>query len=351
MESESIIDETMPTTSAGIRAPRSVVRLFIVLVVALTCGRLPAVAEEITDAKTFEVGLWVQDLYDLNVKEKAFSADVWIWARGINPTREPLKTMQFVNMLSAKTDMSLYQQRKRGDVYWSQALVRGKFRYDWNVMNFPFDRHHLEIVIDEGVEDTSAFKYAVDTRGSDYSNKIKLASWRITGFKLEARPAVYNTTFGNPTLSYDNRSLYPELVMTLDIERDEIMSFLKLVAILYIAFGLSLLSYLLHLDNPSVMSPRISLVVGAVFAGAINMRAASSTLGSDEGFTLVDQIHIAGLLLIAAATVAAVVSRLMLDAKRPSGEVKRFNYACCGVAAISFVGINAVLIALAIQKG
>ena len=129
------------------------------------------------------------------------------------------------------------------------------------------------------------------------------------------------------------------------------MSFLKLVTILYIAFGLSLLSYLLHLDNPSVMNPRVSLVVGAVFAGAINMHAASSTLGSDDGFTLVDQIHIAGLLLIAAATVVAVLSRLMLDTRRPSEQVKRFNYVYWAIAAISFVVINAVLIALAIQQG
>ena len=115
---------------------------------------------------------------------------------------------------------------------------------------------------------------------------------------------------------------------------------------------LSLLSDLLHLDDPSVMSPRISLVVGAVFASAINMRAASSTLGSDEGFTLVDRIHIAGLWLTAAATVVAVVSRLLLDGKRPSdAHVKRFNSICCATAAVSFVAINVVLIALAIQKG
>lgn len=322
-----------------------------VMLAALAGSSRPAVAEDITDAQTFEVGIWIQDLYGLNVKDKSFSADIWLWARGITPTREPLKTMRFVNMLSSKSETGLYQQQKRGEVHWSQRLLQGTFRHDWNVQNFPFDRHRLQIVIDEGLDDTSAFRYIVDTTGSDYSNKIKLSGWRITDFTLDARPTLYNTTFGNPVLSYDNRSLYPELVMSVEIQRDEITSFLKLIAILYIAFGLSLLSYLLHLDNPSVMSPRVSLVVGAVFASAINMRAASSTLGSDEGLTLVDQLHIAGLILIACATFVAVLSRLMLDAGRPSAQVKRFNYFCCAGSAVTFAVVNAALILMAIQRG
>ena len=309
----------------------------------------PAQAQgTITDDKTFEVGLWVQDLYDLSVAEGSFSADIWIWSRGIHPTREPLKKMQFVNMSSAREGDGLYQQQQKGNIYWAQRLVQGKFRYNWNVANFPFDRHSLQIVIDEGLEDTTAFRYIVDSRGSDYSSKIDLAGWRITGFKVEGRPTLYNTTFGNPTLSYDNRSLYPEIVMTLDIERDEIMSFLKLLSILYIAFGLSLLTYLLPGD---AMDARLGLVVGAIFAGAFNMREVSSILGADQGLTLVDQIHIAALLIILAATVAAVFSRRMVQAGRPEGEVKRYNLYWFAGATVSFALANAVMIFIAIERG
>lgn len=321
----------------------------LALVVALLVGLVrPAAAQEtITDDKSFEVGIWVQDLYDLSVADGSFSADIWLWSRGIHPTREPLKTMQFVNLTSAREN-GLYQQQKKGNIYWAQRLVQGKFRYGWDVSNYPFDRHSLKIVIDEGLDDTTAFKYIVDSRGSDYYNKINLGGWRITGFKVEGRPAQYNTTFGNPALAYDNRSLYPEIIVTLDIERDELMSFLKMLSILLIAFGLSLLTYLLPGD---AMDARLGLVVGAIFAGAFNMREASAVLGADQGLTLVDQIHVAALLIVLGATVAAVKSRRMIHAGRTENEVKRFNYYCLSAAVVAFAVAGSVLIAIAIQQG
>jgi hypothetical protein len=319
------------------------------LLVAMLAGFVrPAAAQEtIADNKSFEVGVWVQDLYNLSVADGSFSADLWIWSRGINPKREPLKTMQFVNMTSAREN-GLYQQQQKGNIYWAQRLVQGKFRYDWDVSNYPFDRHSLQIVIDEGLDDTTAFKYLVDSRGSDYSSKIKLGGWRITGFKVEGRPAQYNTTFGNPELAYDNRSLYPEIVVTLDIQRDEIMSFLKLLSILLIAFGLSLLTYLLPGE---AMDARLGLVVGAIFAGAFNMREASAVLGADQGLTLVDQIHVTALVIVLGATIAAVKSRRMVQEGRPEKEVRRFNYYCLAASLVSFAIATTVLIAVAIQQG
>ena len=43
------------------------------------------------------------------------------------------KTMQFVNMSSAREGDGLYQQQQKGNVYWAQRLVQGKFRYNWDV--------------------------------------------------------------------------------------------------------------------------------------------------------------------------------------------------------------------------
>ena len=323
-------------------------RISLLLLVLVGASVVPAAAQEITDTRSFQVGVWLQDVYDLSVADGSFSASFWIWSRGINATREPLKTMQFVNMSESTEAESLYQQQQKGPIYWSQRLVQGKFRYDWDVSNFPFDRHSLRIVVDEGLEDTSAFRYLVDSRGSSYSDKIALDGWRITGFKLEGRPVVYNTTFGNPTLSYDNRSFYPELVMTLDIQRDELMSFIKLLSILYLSFALSLVTYFLPHD---ALDGRIGLAVGALFAGAFNMREVSATLGSDQGLTLADQIHIIALVLIGVATVVAMMSNRMVASGWSPKQIDRFNYITCAIAAVSFVVINVVLIAIAVQQG
>jgi hypothetical protein len=99
------------------------------------------------------------------------------------------------------------------------------------------------------------------------------------------------------------------------------------------------------------MDARLGLVVGAIFAGAFNMREASAVLGADQGLTLVDQIHVVALVIVLFATVAAVKSRRMVQADRPESEVRRFNYLCLAASTLSFVAVCSVLIAIAIQQG
>lgn len=102
-------------------------------------------------------------------------------------------------------------------------------------------------------------------------------------------------------------------------------SFFKMASVVYVAATLALLSFLFHLDSGGSFGSRISFLAGSLFATVINMRVASTELGSNEGLTLIDLIHITALILIIGATVLTIVADRQLDTGKKQ-SVRRFDF-------------------------
>jgi hypothetical protein len=74
------------------------------------------------------------------------------------------------------------------------------------------------------------------------------------------------------------------------------------------------------------------------------MRAATSALGSDSKLTLVDKLHIVGLIVILIAPVVAVLSRSWLERGRTPQYVQRLNTLAIVASLVLFFGINLILV-------
>lgn len=122
------------------------------------------------------------------------------------------------------------------------------------------------------------------------------------------------------------------------------MSFFKLTFVVYIAFLISQLSYFLNLRNPTMLTARMSIISGTLFAVAVSMRTATSTLSTEEGLTLVDKIHIAALVAILVDAVTALVTQRLIESERPVAKVTRFNQIVMVAVVVGFVVVNAWLI-------
>jgi hypothetical protein len=92
------------------------------------------------------IGLYVTDLHSLDPARGTFGASLWVWS--ISPaSAQALRTMEFAN--ADRVAVDLETTAPRGAVAWSQRRVTGTFRHDWDLRSFPFDRHSLEILLEE----------------------------------------------------------------------------------------------------------------------------------------------------------------------------------------------------------
>ena len=318
-----------------------------IMLTALCCLSAPvALAQSETEPTTCRVGAYVTSLHDFNPEADTFDADLWLW--GICPTadRRPLETMEFVNADDVEGLLDVVDSPT-----WASRKVQGTFRHDWDERNFPFDRQTLMIALEEGDEDVHQFVYQPDMANSRIDPTTQFPGWRMTGFTLAGSTTTYATTFGDPDLPAGGISEYSRLTFTIDLARDDLSGFFKLTAVVYAAFVFSLISYLMHLETTTAISPQVGLLAGALFATAVNLVTASSVLGTASGLTLVDKIHVVVLVYILVAGVVAIVSRVLVERGWTAPAIARLNSWAGLMAAVSFVLINVLLIAAAARSG
>ena len=302
-------------------------------------------ATEDTQAIANPIGIFITSLHDLDVTADTFGVDYWVWT--VHPPElNPLETLEFYNAKEAHADLD--QTAERGDRSWSQRKISAVVRHDWDISNFPFDRQVLDIVLEEGVADTTALMYSADTANSGYNEDIYLEGWHITDFAIEERTVDYATTFGDPDIS--EGSSYARLVASIQLQRETMTGFFKLVAGVYVASAIVLLTFLMNPQHPPIFSGRMGVLVGALFATVLSLRASEAVLGTTESVSLVDKIHIVAMVYI---SIAALITVLVRKAYESGKEelAKRRNRIWLGVLGISFVLINGLLIILAAIAG
>ena len=240
--------------------------------------------------------------------------------------------------------------KKIGSLYYSSRKLSGVFYYDWKLDNFPFDRHVLQIPFENSEFDVNSLVFKPDTSESTYSDNIQLDGWHITDFSIKDSKIRYKTTFGDPSASHSGESDYSRLTISIAIARNSVISFLKLSAGAYIAFGISLVTFFLNPTQPTLVSGRIGALAGCLFATLVNLRVMDGVLGLTERLTLSDKIHITIMLYILATIVETACTRLINETGREklSRHLDRFSFA---VSSISFIVVNLILIASAAIAG
>jgi hypothetical protein len=286
------------------------------------------------------IGLYVTDLHGLDPTRGTIGASLWVWSVG-PASVQALRTMEFAN--AERVAVELESTVPRGAVSWSQRKVTGTFRHDWDLRRFPFDRHSLEILLEEGAQEEAGFAYEADTANSGYDLRAPVEGWRVAGMRLEVVPARYATSFGDPAAP-DSESRFARLRAVLELKRADYTGFLKLTATLYAAFLVCAIGGLMPM-TATTFAPRITLLGISLFALVVSMRAASAALGSEHAATLVDRLHVVGLAYVVAVTAVTVLARTRLEraAEGAPGPPRLDRWGCL-VAAALFVLANAWLL-------
>jgi hypothetical protein len=292
------------------------------------------------------IGVYFTDLHGLDATRGTFGASLWVWSVG--PAAEhSLRTMEFAN--ADRISVKLETVTARRGVAWSQRSVTGTFRHAWDLRSFPFDRHSLEVLLEEGDQEENAFVYEADKANSGHNLRTPVQGWRVAEVRVEAVTATYATNFGDPG-SPEPTSRFSRLRAVLELERADYTGFMKLTATLYAAFLICVIGSLMSM-TATTFAPRITLLGISLFALVVSMRSASASLGSENAATLIDKLHAVGLAYVVAVTAVTVFVRMRLEL-RPEGDSRLAQldrWSCLG-AAVLFLFFNVWLLLRAAGK-
>lgn len=250
---------------------------------------------------TVVAGAYIINIHDINFRDKEYTIRFWLWMLYDNPSFDFATQIDIPNAKDIETPeplMDLVDGRT-----WQLMKMKCTMKQNWNVDDFPFDKQHLVVRVENTVFDNQSLVYALDKQGSAYDRELTIDGWHISNFEVNTSVNEYTTVFGDPS----NDALHSEYAsfnISMDIERDAWGLFAKIFIGMYIAFLISIISFSLR---PSELEPRFGLPVGGLFAAVGNKYIIDSLLPESTHFTLVDTLHtITFLGILATLSVSAI---------------------------------------------
>ncbi|MGI9162462.1 MAG: hypothetical protein ACR2JI_06000 [Mycobacterium sp.] len=297
--------------------------------------------------RSCSIGVYVDAVYNFSPTTNSFEARMWVWSVCPDSSKNPLDTLEFTNANTTTTHQKESTTESNG-VQYSNMLVTGKFRHQFDVRRYPFDRQVLQIVVENGNDPVEFEVYTADNAESGCAPNMGQDSLAVRSCSIKAGVHHYATSFGSPGEANGSGSGYSEVTVDIEMTRNGTLAlFLKSTSVYFAAFLMAFFSLVIFQRGEWNTPRRLNILGVALFSTALWMFNETSVLNSSSQFTLLDAQGILTLVAIVfAASVAAWDGvRLERGDDYASVRVKSYRYAL--ILATVYVIVSVVLAARA----
>jgi hypothetical protein len=255
-------------------------------------------------AQRVYTGVYLMNLYDLNMNEHSFYADFYIWFKwkgDIDPTQ-----IEFVNVIEKwAITQSAFQDTVKvlSDGYnYTGMRVEGRFYHPFALARFPLDEHALSIQIEHAQQPYDSIVYLPDSQAFTLHNRFEMPGWDLLGTAASPLHHTYSSNFGDIDEGAGN---YGACLFTLTIARPKNYFLLKLLLPLIVVLLAGIGAMFIF---PTYVDARISLPIGALLTAVFLQQSYNDALPDVGYMVLMDKIYVLGYLLITIVMLKVIIS-------------------------------------------
>lgn len=312
------------------------VNFFLALVILTTFFMSPAqgLAQKASDPASVHVGVYVNRIYDLSLRDNRFVSDFYIWFRWQDKELKPYESFEIANGHIDSRE-TIYQDVVEGFEYAVVRVTATITKY-WDIRPFPLDNHEVTLEIEDSQNEDFKFKYIADANNSAISPDTQVPGWNIGTTNNQVRNHEYKTNYGDISLPSGNTSSYSRYIFSVNLLRPGYGYFKKLFLSLFLA---TLISFLAFAIKPTDLDPRFGLGIGAIFAVAASQYVVASSLPDTNILTMADALHILSITYIFLSLVESTISLKLATGPRPelSQKLDRTSLVLFVLSYITFI--------------
>ena len=249
---------------------------------------------------TDDVGIYLNNIPAVNLKEKKFQVDFNIWFRWKGDGVNPLENFEIVNGHIDSKDAPV--KKKIGDINYGVHRVEATIFRNFALSKYPLDNHLLKIQIEDTSSDSNDLIFQPDKSNSGVSPKIDVAGWNITKFDSYASVTKYATNFGDISKA-SAQSLHPRYTFSVELKRAGHGNFIKVFSMLFMAAGLAFCAFRVRADY---IDARIAFAASGVFLAVLTQNTLSTSLPESDSFGMADQLYNLTMVFIVLSFLACV---------------------------------------------
>jgi hypothetical protein len=248
-----------------------------------------------------QTGVYLLNLYDLNMDGHSFYADFYLWFKwkgaNFDPTSiELVNAVEKWGMTQTVYNNEQIDTLKDGTCY-KMVRIEGRFFHSYGLENFPLDEHALDIQIENPEYGTDSLVFVRDTGAyASIRPTLQIDGWKLHSPEVTEAEHRYGTNFGNPE---ENAHTYSKITYTIKMKRPFSYFLLKMMLPLFVVILVSIGALLLH---PQYIDARSQLPIGGLLTAVLLQEAYTSTLPDTGYMVLMDKIY-----LLAYAVIAGVL--------------------------------------------
>jgi len=289
---------------------------------------------------TVKTGIYVTSIHDIDFKQQEYTISFWLWLKYKNKDFDFLHNLEVPHAKSVASSFSTVDSS--GDQVYVLMKMQCVMKDSWKINDFPFDRQNLRLSIENSQYDSKSLVFVPDTLGKHYDRFFTLIGWKIDSFNMSTGTRIYETTFGDPTLTVPH-SEYSAFKVKIVIDRSTIGLFWKMFLGMYVAFLIAYVCFYIHADG---IDSRFGLSVGSLFAVIGNKYIVDSALPESKTFTLVDTLHGITLMFILLVITSTAYS-LKLVKKDKLKQANKFDMIAAQVLLAAYLILNIYYISVA----
>ncbi len=237
------------------------------------------------------MGIYVNQIYELSVKENRFVADFWIWFRWKDDRLKPLESFKVIDSRETETMHASQDAEKKNGYNYAEVRVTANITKAFDIQRFPRDSHTLTIqIVDE--HSTAEVKYVADVENCAFSSDVRVPGWSLEHPRASVSEVKNNFRYGDPAASPSNSSRFQFAV---DLVRPDWGGFIKLFLALFLSSLIALLSFKIA---PGEIDARLALVLTALVGVMLSQFIALKGLPDTTAMTVTDKRHALGLLMV-----------------------------------------------------
>ena len=300
------------------RLPAALIRMLLALIAALSLPLgLPASAHADTGPDKVTVGVFINDLQDIDLSSENFTADLYLWMRWKNPNINPSATLESMNSEGTQNTTSSPSGGLSGEPLFdapvdmpdgSKYMVlryQGVFSRKMSLEKYPFDTQVLEMVFEDKQSDSSEIQFVPDTTPISVNDggAMSIPGYLLGTPSLQVVAHKYPTNFGDLRANPDTP--YSRIIVALPVTRDVLPYLVKIVLPIFIVVLITALIYLLP---ARLEESRTDIGVIAMLTLVALQWNSDSSLPSVEYLTLMDIVYIISMVYVLAAMAYAVLA-------------------------------------------
>jgi len=261
-----------------------------------------AIDDPIAAPADTRIGAFLQSLADISEAQRRFDVTFWVWL--LSPASDgavdPAKSLEITNAATSERQYAVTTAAPGGR--YSQIKFRASVRARLDVRHFPFDRHTLEIHLEDAERDARSLVFTPDSPPNGRpplaaSQDLDPQDWTIGALKLTVERHTEPTNYGDPSQTRDSE--YSRAVLHIDIARKH--SLRILLTLLLGTFMSAIVAFFAVLLPIQQSPPRYTLLSSALFVCIANRLLVDARLPAGSSLGLVDQMQlltITGLLVL-----------------------------------------------------